>query len=76
MTITLQNGKRPELTVTYDNVSSVSFDYAMNLYSDADIHGNGVKRGTVLLVVHMYGGDDATFTARDWTIIPTGGANE
>lgn len=57
-------------TVTYHNVIDIDFSRADALYSAADIAGNGIKPSTIVLVVRMDDGEEATFSAVNVRIIP------
>ncbi len=54
--------------IFYDmkDINEIAFDYAQNLYNEADLSGNDIKPLETLTVIRFNNGDTATFVTTNW----------
>lgn len=50
-----------EIFYELSDINEIVFDYAQNLYNEADLRGNGIKPLEMLTVIRFNNGDTATF---------------
>lgn len=48
------------------DINEIAFDYAQNLYNEADLSGNDIKPLETLTVIRFNNGDTATFVTTNW----------
>lgn len=55
--------------VSYLNPVTINCDKAGDIYSAADIAGNGLRPETLILSIQLPNNKQATFTAERWTVL-------
>lgn len=57
-----------EIFYELSDINNIAFDYAQNLYNEADLSGNDIKPLEMLTVIHFNDNSIATFVTKNWTM--------
>lgn len=57
-----------EIFYKLSDINKIVFDYAQNLYNEADLSGNDIKLLEMLTVIHFNDNSTATFVTKNWTM--------
>ena len=57
-----------EIFYELSDINKIVFDYAQNLYNEADLSGNDIKPLEMLTVIHFNDNSTATFVTKNWTM--------
>lgn len=55
-----------EIFYKLSDINEIAFDYAQNLYNEADLGGNDIKPLEMLTVIHFNDNSTATFVTKNW----------